>query len=61
MSEVSVKITDQHKRMLVEAIDLKIASVKRAKNTNRSPAFLELYEQELRDYTSLQTLIVSAK
>lgn len=61
MSEFVVKINEQHKRMLIEAIDLKLASVKRARNTNKSPAFLELYDQELREYTSLQSLIVSSK
>lgn len=61
MSEFVVKINEQHKRMIVEAIDLKLASVKRARNTNKSPAFLELYDQELREYTALQSLIVSSK
>ena len=61
MADVMVKITEQHKRMIVEALDLKLASIKRAKNSNKSPAFLELYEQEMRDYTALQTLIVSSK
>ena len=61
MSEFVVKITEQHKRMIVEAIDLKLASIRRACKTNKSPAFLELYNQELRDYTALQTLVVSSK
>ena len=61
MSEFVVKINEQQKRMIVEAIDLKLASIRRAKNTNKSPAFLELYEQELREYNALQTLIVSSK
>ena len=38
MAEIVVKITEQQKRMFVEAIDLKLASLRRAKNTNKSPA-----------------------
>lgn len=36
------------------ATDMKIASLKRGMNTAREPAFRQLYESELSDYSALQ-------
>lgn len=42
-------MTTAIKTMLLTALELKLASVKRAQNTNRNPRFNEVYAAELAD------------
>lgn len=46
------------KLLVLDALDLKLASIKRAINTNRNPKFRELFEQEYTEVSQLRQKIV---
>lgn len=50
-------ITRTQRINLIDAIDFKIASIKRAMNTNRNPRFAELYKAELEDFMALRVAV----
>lgn len=39
-------MTEEIKAILKEALDMKLASVKRARNTNKNPRFSAIYDTE---------------
>lgn len=57
----NLKINDQQKQMLVNSLEVKMASIKRAINTTKEPEFRELYNKQIIDYTALAAIINSAK
>ena len=59
MSDVTFKVSMELIEPLVAAVDLKIKSVERAQNTNKSPLFRDVYQAELRQYIALRNLLVS--
>ena len=42
-------MNDNHKAIILSALELKEASIKRAQNTNKNPRFTPVYEAELAD------------
>lgn len=59
MSDVNFKVSMELIEPLVAAVDLKIKSVERAQNTNKSPLFRDVYKAELRQYIALRNLLIS--
>lgn len=40
-------LTETTKNMAIEGLNMKIASIKRAQNSNKSPKFVPVYDAEL--------------
>lgn len=58
-------ITQKTRDIVLSGLDMKEASIKRAKNTNKSPNFTPIYELELRELQKardeMQTLPISVE
>lgn len=54
-------ITETTKQFVISALEMKIASIKRAKNTNKSPKFTPVYEAEQAEAEAAMTEIKALK
>lgn len=61
MAQPNLTISAMYKTILNSALDMKIASIKRAKNSEKSPRFQEVYDLEMRETLEVQNWVNSAK
>jgi len=56
-----MKLNNEQIKMIVSAIDLKIASTKRQQSLQKDDTVRDVYEKMERDYTELKTAITGQK
>lgn len=52
--------TEEQRAALTEALDVKLASIKRALNTSTSPRFKALYDEDFRFFGALRNEVAAA-
>lgn len=53
--------TQMQKDIIISALDMKLASIKRAKNANTSPRFKEIYNLEETETNAVKMFVQNAK
>lgn len=61
MANAPLTINTTYKTILLSALDMKLASIKRAMNSDKNPRFKEVYLLEQRETLEVQNWINSAK
>lgn len=54
-------LTEREKELIITALDMKITSIKRAQNSNKSPNFAEVYKVEIAEYEKVKATIHAVK
>lgn len=54
-------LTEREKEIIINALDMKLTSVKRAQNSNKSPNFAEVYKIEIAELEKAKATIHSFK
>lgn len=60
-NHMKIDLTNEQRAITLEALDLKIASNKRAQNTSKKPEFTELYRKEEGLLREVAGIITNAK
>lgn len=61
MAQAPITLNATYKAIILSGLDMKIASIKRAKNTEKSPRFQQVYDLEMRETLDTQTYIAAIK
>lgn len=61
IAQAPITLNATYKAILLSALDMKVASIKRAKNTEKSPRFQQVYDLEMRETLETQAYISAIK